>query len=235
MSVNVLKRVRAFLFDLDGTLVDNMPFHKQSWIDIFQRHGRPLDPDEFLRATSGRHGGEIVRDYFGIEPDDPANRRLNEEKEERYRELYGPHRQMLSGLRELLDQADAAGVKMAVATSAPHDNVAFVLDHLGIRTRFAAVVGPEDVGRGKPDPAVFLAAAGRLCVEPRECLVFEDALLGVEAARRAGMFCVAITTSLPQQAFYDKSNVVAVASTFAALRFDELVSPVPTLPRPLPG
>lgn len=218
------RNIRGFIFDLDGTLVNNIAFHQKSWIELFRRYEWHVDVDEFMRATNGRHGREIIRDYFGVDTGDPENQRLNDEKESLYRELYAPHRCPSAGLVELMDRADAAGIEMAVGTSAPPENVAFILDHLGIRQRFRAVVGTKDVVRGKPDPEVFLVAAARMNVDPGQCLVFEDALIGVEAARRAGMPCVALTTSLVASAFSAVPHVVASAATFAELEFEALLS-----------
>ena len=136
------------------------------------------------------------------------------EKEAIYRALYAPHRRLVKGLRRLLDRAAAAGAGLAVATSAPRQNVAFILDYFGLRDRFAAIVGAEDVGAGKPDPEAFLAAAARLGLAPERCAVFEDAPAGVEAARRAGMRCIAVATTYPATTFVAAPHVIACVSDF---------------------
>ena len=213
---------QAFVFDMDGTIVDNMAFHTRSWISFFERRGLALDADEFFRATAGRQGGEIMRAYLGEQLTDEEVGQLNHEKESVYRELYGPHRKAVAGFDALVAQARAHGVKLAVGTAAPPANVAFTLDGLDLRRYFDAIVGAADVARGKPHPDVFLKAAELCGVAPEHCIVFEDAPLGVEAARRAGMRCVALTTTLPAAAFTGFDNVIAIARDFSELKTELL-------------
>ncbi|QOY96431.1 HAD family phosphatase [Massilia sp. UMI-21] len=213
---------QAFVFDMDGTIVDNMAFHTDSWITFFARRGQSLDPDEFFRATAGRQGGEIMRAYLGEGLGDEEVAQLNHEKESVYRELYGPHRKPVDGFEELLAQAKAHGVKLAVGTAAPPANVAFTLDGLDLRRHFDAIVGAGDVARGKPHPDVFLKAAQLCGAAPADCIVFEDAPLGVEAARRAGMRCIVLTTTLPAAAFAEFDNVIAIVRDFSELKAELL-------------
>jgi beta-phosphoglucomutase family hydrolase len=215
---------RAFIFDMDGTIVDNMSFHTASWIAFFQRRGKDIDADEFFRTTAGRQGQEIIRAEMGAHLDDDEVRVLNDEKELVYRELYEPHRKTVSGFDQLVALARQHGVALAVATAAPNANITFTLDGLDLRRHFDTVVGAADVARGKPNPDVFLLAAERCGVAPEHCIVFEDAPLGVEAARRAGMRAVVLTTTLPAEAFAEFDNVIHVASDFSALTIDALFS-----------
>jgi beta-phosphoglucomutase family hydrolase len=213
---------RAFIFDMDGTIVDNMDFHTKSWIAFFERRGQRIDPAAFFRSTAGRQGKEIIRAYLGEHLDDDEVRALNMEKEEVYRELYAPHRKTVHGFEALIAAARLGGVKLAVATAAPNANIEFTLDGLDLRRHFDAVVGAADVPRGKPHPDVFLLAAERCGAAPADCIVFEDAPLGVEAARRAGMRTVVLTTTLPADAFAEFDNVIHIASDFSQLTVDEL-------------
>ncbi len=213
---------RAFIFDMDGTIVDNMSFHTASWITFFQRRGKDIDADEFFRTTAGRQGQEIIRSHLGDELLDDEVTALNLEKESVYRELYEPHRKTVDGFDDLVAQAKLRGVALAVATAAPNANITFTLDGLDLRRHFDHVVGAADVARGKPHPDVFLLAAERCGVAPQDCIVFEDAPLGVEAARRAGMRCVVLTTTLPASAFAQFDNVIHIASDFSQLTIDEL-------------
>jgi beta-phosphoglucomutase len=213
---------QAFVFDMDGTIVDNMAFHLDSWLAFFARRGLQLDADEFFRATAGRQGGEIMRAYLGEHLSDEEVGLLNHEKESVYRELYAPHRKTVAGFDALLERAEGAGVKLAVATAAPPANIEFTLDGLDLRRHFDAVVGAADVARGKPHPDVFLKAAERCGVAPEHCIVFEDAPLGVEAARRAGMRCVVLTTTLPPSAFTAFDNVIAIVRDFSELKAELL-------------
>jgi beta-phosphoglucomutase family hydrolase len=213
---------RAFIFDMDGTIVDNMSFHTASWITFFQRRGKDIDADEFFRTTAGRQGGEIIRSHMGDHLHDDEVVTLNDEKESVYRELYEPHRETVAGFDDLVVQAKLGGVALAVATAAPNANIVFTLDGLDLRHHFDTVVGAADVARGKPHPDVFLLAAERCGVAPEHCIVFEDAPLGVEAARRAGMRCVVLTTTMPADAFAEFDNVIHIASDFSELTIEIL-------------
>jgi beta-phosphoglucomutase family hydrolase len=213
---------RAFIFDMDGTIVDNMAFHTKSWLAFFERRGQQLDADAFFKATAGRQGKEIMRAHLGEHLSDAEAATLDLEKESLYRELYAPHRKTVDGFDDLVEQAKLRGVALAVATAAPNANIEFTLDGLDLRRHFDAVVGAADVARGKPNPDVFLKAAERCGVAPEHCIVFEDAPLGVEAARRAGMRAVVLTTTLPADAFAQYDNVIHIASDFAQLTIDEL-------------
>ena len=218
---------RAFIFDMDGTIVDNMAFHTQSWIAFFERRGHQIDPDEFFRATAGRQGHEIMRHYLGEHLTAEESALLDFEKESLYRELYAPHLATLRGFDQFIANAKSAGVALAVATAAPNDNITFTLDGLNLRGHFHAVVGAADVARGKPNPDVFLLAAERSGALPAHSIVFEDAPLGVEAARRAGMRAVALTTTLPAEAFAQFDNVIRIARDFSELDIEQLFAAAP--------
>jgi beta-phosphoglucomutase family hydrolase len=219
--------VRAFLFDMDGTIVDNMGFHTDSWVEFFKRRDRTIDRDAFFLATAGRHGREIIRDEMGAHLTEDEVVALNSEKEVVYRELYGPHLKTVAGFEALVLAARADGVKLAVATAAQTSNVTFTLDGLDIRKHFDAVVTAADVPRGKPHPDVFLEAARRVGALPEHCIVFEDAPLGVEAARRAGMRCVVITTTLPASAFAAFDNVILIVDHFTDLSVADVFAASP--------
>jgi beta-phosphoglucomutase family hydrolase len=213
---------RAFIFDMDGTIVDNMAFHTRSWVAFFERRGHEIDADDFFRATAGRQGHEIMRSYLGGELSKEDTVLLDAEKEALYRELYAPHLETVAGFEQFIETAQEQDVRLAVATAAPPANIVFTLDGLDLRRHFDAVVGAADVARGKPNPDVFLLAAERCGAAPEHCIVFEDAPLGVEAARRAGMRAVVLTTTLPAEAFAEFDNVIAIASDFSALDIDAL-------------
>jgi beta-phosphoglucomutase family hydrolase len=214
---------RAFIFDMDGTIVDNMAFHTKSWLEFFARRGKQYDPDAFFRETAGAQGREILRARL---PDIPEEQIavLALEKDALYRDMYGPHRAAIAGFEQFVTQADARGIRLAVATSAPPGNIVFTLDELDLRRHFHAVVGAADVKHGKPHPDVFLKAAAELDIDPKDCIVFEDAPMGVEAARRAGMRAVAITTTLPASAFEEFDNVVKVIGDYDDLTADALLA-----------
>jgi len=213
---------RAFIFDMDGTIVDNMGFHTKSWITFFERRGQTVEPDAFFRDTAGRQGHEIMRSYIGDHLSAQESAALNAEKEALYRELYAPHLATVPGFEQFIARAKTASIKLAVATAAPPENIDFTLDGLGLRTQFDAIAGAADVARGKPNPDVFLLAGQRCGALPADSIVFEDAPLGVEAARRAGMRAVVLTTTLPAEAFAAFDNVICIARDFSELDIDAL-------------
>jgi beta-phosphoglucomutase len=213
----------AFIFDMDGTIVDNMAFHTDSWLAFFARRGKTYDPDAFFRETAGAQGREILRERLGADIPEDEIAVLAQEKDVLYREMYGPHRSAIQGFEDFVTAARAQGVQLAVATSAPPANIVFTLDELDLRRHFDAVVGAADVARGKPHPDVFLKAAEKLGVLPTDCIVFEDAPMGVEAARRAGMRAVVITTTLPADAFREFDNVVRIVAHYDNLNVGDLL------------
>lgn len=205
----------ALIFDMDGTLVDNMPFHRQTWLQWAPQEGIELPEDEVLALTHGTIG-EIVARFF---PDKSSEERyqIGERKEALYRELYAPHLRLLPGLEDLLEWTRAQQMPIALATAGDYNNIAFTLDGLEIRPYFQALVGSEDVTRGKPHPEVFLLAAQKLGVAPEKCLVFEDSPAGVEAARRAGMKCVALNLMNPRDEFSETDHVIAWVNDYREL------------------
>jgi beta-phosphoglucomutase len=216
--------IRAFIFDMDGTIVDNMRFHDEAWGVWYGRHGLAFDAARHFQATAGRTNSEIFTSLIpGSTPEDHA--RWADEKEALYHEAYRPHLKPVAGFEALIDAADRAGIALGVATAAPPVNIAFVLDNLDLRRRFKAVASPSMGLRGKPNPDIFLKSAELLGVPPAACLVFEDAPLGVEAARRAGMRAIAVTTMLGAEAFADFPNRIATIADFTGLDPAALLEP----------
>ena len=213
----------AFLFDMDGTMVDSMPWHARSWVAFAREVGVPPPDAGFFRRTTGLTGVEVMREFFGERPVAEL-RACVERKEAIYREMFGPAFREVPGFGAFADAARGAGVKVACATAGDADNIAFVLERLGRHGFFDAVVGAHDVERGKPHPDLFLLAAQRMGVDPADCLVFEDAPHGIEAARRAGMRAVAIATTLPPDELGAPGHVIARATDFAGLDVASLLS-----------
>jgi len=182
----------ALLFDLDGVVVDNMAFHAEAWRRFFLARGLRIGMREFQEKTAGMPSRAVLAYYLERRLSRPEAVRLTAEKEALYQRLYRPAMRPAAGLRLFLRRARAAGLRLGVGTGALPGNAAFVLDGLRLRPAFDAVVTSDEVRRGKPHPDTFLALARRLGVPPRACLVFEDALLGEEAARRAGMRVIAV-------------------------------------------
>jgi len=183
---------RAVIWDVDGTLVDTAELHFAAWVRLAGEMGRPFSRDDFA-ATFGRRNPEIIRFLFRQEFSDAEVLDIGERKETYYRAAAEQGVRLLPGVREMLAGLHARGVQQAVGSSAPRGNLDLILRITDSRHYFDAIVGMEDTQRGKPDPQVFLVAADKLGVPPGRCVVFEDAVAGVEAAKAGGMKCVAVT------------------------------------------
>jgi len=197
---------KAVLWDLDGVLVDTAPFHFQAWQELFRSVGKGFADGDF-RRTFGLRNDAILRDILGeLMPAEEA--RLARRKEELYRARAEGRVKAMPGAIGLLRRLKQEGRKTAIVSSAPRENVRVLLRSLGLEEMFEAVVAEEDAPRGKPDPQGFLLAAEKLGVAPAECVVIEDAPGGVEAAKRAGMRCIGVTTSRPRGALTSADLVV---------------------------
>jgi beta-phosphoglucomutase len=182
----------AVIWDVDGTLVDTAEMHFKAWVRLAGEMGRPFSREEFA-ATFGRRNPEIIRLLFQHDFSDAEVRDIGERKENYYRSLARQGVQLLPGVQALLEGLHALGVRQAVGSSAPTANVDMILEITGSRRYFATIVGMEDTQRGKPDPQVFTLAAERIGVSPDRCIVLEDAVAGVQAAKAGGMKCLAVT------------------------------------------
>lgn len=192
-------RIQGLIFDMDGTMVDSMPWHARSWLAFCESHGIAVDQKDLLRRTTGRTGHECMCELFQrqLSTDDSAG--LITQKEDLYRELFAPAFTEVAGFRDFAARARAHGLKLGVGTAGDRDNIAFTLSHLRMAAPPETIVGGDEGLPGKPEPAIFLEAARRMRVPPQGCIVFEDAPLGIEAARRAGMRAVALCTSYSAQ------------------------------------
>lgn len=223
--------MKALLFDLDGTLIDSMPHHQSAWNTWYARRGLVMDAD-FFTSTAGRSNAEIIFDLFPGHTE-AGRAEMAAEKESSYRELAGESLALIRGADTFVARARGAGLKLAVCTASTLPNMALAFARHGIDGWVDTVVSPADVApgsgpavslRGKPHPDIFLEAARRLGVAPADCVVFEDAPLGVEAARRAGMAAVALTTTLPADAFAGFDNILAIAPDFMTLALADLTT-----------
>lgn len=185
--------VGALIFDMDGTMIDSMPWHQKSWIAFCERRGLEIDVPDLMRRTTGRTGIECMQELFGGLPPEQAQSFVDE-KEGIYRELFAPVFAEIAGFKAFLGQAQSRGLAVGVGTAGDRHNQAFAYQHLSLGQTLPTVGGDEGLP-GKPEPAIFLEVARRLGVAPEHCIVFEDAPLGIEAARRAGMRAVGICSS----------------------------------------
>ena len=196
----------AVIWDMDGVLVDSAEFHFRDWKDVFGKRGKNLTFDE-VTPIFGRTSPDVVMIGLGDLPGAEV-RQIVMEKEEEIRRRAASGIELLPGALSLLAAFEAKGYKMAIASSAPRRNVDLLVDKLRISRFFQAIVSSEDVTAGKPDPEVFLKAAEKLSAPPSRCVVFEDAIDGVKAAKAAGMKCIAVTTTHPAERLRQADLVV---------------------------
>ena len=185
----------ALIFDMDGTMIDSMPWHAKAWMEFVRRHNINIDVADLMRRTTGRTGVECMNELFQREIEAEEAWALVVEKENIYRELFSPAFTEVAGFKAFALQAVAQGLKVGVGTAGDRHNITFAMSRLDMQPQPLAVVGGDEGFPGKPEPAIFLEAARRMNVPASECIVFEDAPLGIEAARRAGMRAVAVCTT----------------------------------------
>ncbi len=209
--------VSGIIFDMDGTIIDSMPSHAQSWVAFVQNHGIDIDVPDLMRRTTGRTGAECMRELFARDMSDEEAWQHIAEKEQLYRELFAPIFAEVAGFKAFAAQTRARGLKVGVGTAGDRHNIAFAFGHLKLPTPPDAVAGGDEGLAGKPEPAIFLEVARRMAVPPERCIVFEDAPFGIEAARRAGMRAVAICTS------HDAAQLAGPHVLAAARNYHELI------------
>ena len=187
-------RIKGVIFDMDGTLVDNMHFHQQAWFAFLDKHGVIVSEAEYHEKNAGTIT-EIIPKFFPDITDAAEIMRLGLEKEEMYRNLYRMEIRSLPGLETFMQALSDAGILMGLATAADRGNIDFTIDALGLRRYFHAIIGSEEVRYGKPHPDVFLKAAAALGKDPGECMAFEDSTPGIRSAIAAGMKVTGLATT----------------------------------------
>lgn len=187
-------RLGAVLWDLDGVIADTADYHYRAWQDVFGRRGVAFSREDFMRHFGQRHD-TIIRFALGDDLLPEEFDAVTREKQEKYRRIVSDHIRPLPGAVELIKSLNDHRIKTAIASSAPPENIEIIIRGLGIADCFQALAWGTEVPEGKPSPQIFLRAAQKLGVEARNCVVIEDAIAGVAAAKKAGMKCIAVTNS----------------------------------------
>jgi beta-phosphoglucomutase family hydrolase len=208
-----MKQYKAFIFDLNGTMIDDMAYHIKAWHRILNDLGAGISLERMKEECYGKNHELLERIFPGRfsqeEKDD-----MSFQKEKQYQEQFRPYLKGLDGLHGFLTGAHGAGIKTAIGSAAIMFNIDFVLDGLQIRSYIDAVVSADDVASSKPHPETFLKCAEQLHVSPLDCVVFEDAPKGAESARNAGMDCVVITTMHQPEEFAHLNNIIGFINDY---------------------
>jgi HAD superfamily hydrolase (TIGR01509 family) len=216
---------QGVLWDMDGVLVDTGEFHFQSWTEVLYEYDIPFSR-EFFRDTFGMNNAGILSVLLGERHTPELEAEIGDHKEERFRELVRGRAQPLPGVLDWLEHLKEIGFRQGVASSAPPANIDALVGGLGLSSYFDAIVSGGDLP-GKPDPTLFLQVACQLGVSPERCVVVEDAIAGVVAAKRAGMKCVAVTTSNPAQALQAADVIVERLDALPSDTFQRLLADSP--------
>jgi len=218
-----MAKPNAFIFDLNGTMINDMEYHLTAWFNILNDDLKAGLSREVVRSHMYGKNEELLDRIFGKGHFDKQRAdELSLIKEKKYQQAFRPHLQLIAGLPAFLQKAEKHHIKMAIGSAAIPFNIDFVLDNLSIRHYFKAIVSADDVTISKPHPEVFLKAAAHLHETPADCIVFEDAPKGVEAALNAGMKCVVLTTMHSIDEFQGYPNIVSFVADYTDPSIDEL-------------
>jgi HAD superfamily hydrolase (TIGR01509 family) len=212
----------AVIFDMDGVLVDTNPFHVQKWEALLAEHGIPFDRMALPKQVLGPPNDPTLRHFFGAGITAAERRRLSEELEARFRRAFAPHARPLPGVERLIAECQDHGILMAVASAAMSKNVNFIVDALNLRAYFHVILTADEVTQAKPHPEIFEKTAHKLGLVAADCVALEDSFVGIEAAKRAGMKCVAVASTFPAQELRACTQADLVVQTLEALNLQKL-------------
>lgn len=198
---------KAILWDMDGVIVDSSSFHFVAWEETFAKRGITLSQENFIRLFGARNDF-IIRDILGQELPEEEVKAIAQEKERHFREKAKGKIKLFPGVSKLLNSIRKGAFKLALASSAPRENIDFITGELKLEGYFSCIISGHEVSESKPSPQVYLLAAEKLMAEPNDCIVIEDSPLGVKAAKAAGMRCLAVTNTHPKQDLKEADSVV---------------------------
>lgn len=211
MAKPIIKDKRAVIFDMDGTLVDNIPFHREAWISFLKKHNIDLNPGEFLAKDRGNIN-DMIRSFFGLELTDDRVRELGQNREKIYRDLYKNNIEEIEGLTVLLKNLREMDILASLATMSAKPSIDLVIDELNIRDFFHSITNGLEIRRGKPDPEIYELALEKLGLRNEECVVIEDSIGGVISAGKSGIDVIGITTSHLADELMDKGCYATISN-----------------------
>ena len=218
VSKETAEKTKAVIWDMDGVIADTGPYHCKAWQGVFQKRGVKFTEEDF-RRNFGQRNDTIIRNTLGEATPQSEVDAIAREKDNNFRNRVRQNIKQLPGAINLIKSLAEHGFKIALASSAPIENIQLITTGLGINNDFQAIVSGREVTEGKPSPQGFLLAAQRLGVEPKNCVVIEDAVAGVTAAKRAGMHCLAVTNTHPKTSLGEADMVV---DTLEAISVNDL-------------
>jgi len=210
--------VKAVIWDMDGVIADTAQYHLRGWQMVFQKRGVNYTEEDFRRNT-GKRSDSIIREVLGKKIAQGEIMAIIREKDENFRQLMGQNIRPFPGVLKLIALLKEHGFKIAIASSAPMENIRLITQSLKIHNCFDAIVSGWEVTKGKPDPQIFQLTAEKLGVEAENCIVIEDAIAGVTASKRAGIHCIAVTNTTPRE---DLREADLVIDTLEEITVDDL-------------
>ncbi len=222
----------ALIFDMDGVLVDNTAYQARAFQLLFRDLGLTTNARRLLERLNGMPATKILETVFAHEVPKKQLTTYADQREFLYRTLYWDKRKEVPGLTEFLRAARAAGFKIGLGTGSGNDTIGYIIDHLNIRQYFDVVITKDDVDRGKPHADTYTVTAQKLGIPPERCVVFEDALLGEQAAYKAGMRCIALSTSIKPNKFQAPITVMKDFTDMTPEKVLDLLKQHPEIPKP---
>ena len=207
------EKYKAFLFDLNGTMIHDMPYHVTAWHRVIQTLGGTLSEAEMKEQCYGK-GEEMLERIFPGKYSKEERINISEAKEEKYRLDFLPELKLIEGLAELLKHANQYQIKLGIGSAANNLNIDFVVDNLNLRSLMQVIISGDMVLESKPHPETFLKCAELLAIPAKQCLVFEDTPKGVACAENAGMDVVVLTTTHPKSDFEGFRNIIHFADNY---------------------
>ena len=205
-----LPPAKAYIFDMDGTLTDNMHFHHEAWMKFIALKKLGIDAETFERDYHKGTLIEVMARFFPHLTTEAELRAVGNEKEALYRKIYAPHITPIAGLLGFFEQLKTQNCPIGLATMGDQNNIDLTLKGLGIEEYFHSTTGGDQVTKGKPHPEIFLRAAEKIGIDPKDCLAFEDTQSGIRAAQAAGMKVVGISTQFSQEKLLELGCVAAL-------------------------
>ncbi len=215
-------KVKAVIWDMDGIIADTSQYHHKGWQIVFRKRGTNYTEADFRRNT-GKRSDTIIREVLGEKIPQNEITEIIQEKDETFRQLMGQKVRIFPGVLKLIIALKEHGFKIAIASSAPMENIRLITQSLKIDNRFDAIISGWEVTKGKPDPQTFLLAAEKLRVEAEDCIVIEDAISGVTASKRAGMRCIAVTNTTSREELREADLIIDTLEEITADDLERLL------------